>query len=487
REALMMVSTIVAGLIAISASSGAIYFPAFQSFSVPMALSFASAHIVSGQESMVLIGLLMLCFLAVSYYFALRGQQQFRELIRARFDNSELMRKLESEKLVAERAVIAKNRFLASASHDLRQPLHALRLFIGTLRNRERDPGQLQIIDDMEKSADALTSLFNSLLDMSRLDAETIEFSPEHLCVGEIFDRLRAQFGAQAKDKGLALGFEDNDLVCYSDPVLLERVLRNLVVNALQYTEKGEVRVSCEAGEGEMLLMSVTDTGIGIPEEFRDEVFNEFVQLGNEERDRDKGLGLGLSIVSKLCGLMGVELVMNSDVNTGTTFRMLLPRGESALTRTAQASARPLSVSGFRVMVIDDEAQVRQSMRYLLEEWGCDVQLAESARDALKIVALSNSWPSLIISDYRLRGKQRGIDAVFAIREAADTPIPAVIITGDTSPERLREVKRSGLELLHKPIDVAALRALLVNHRAEPHGQRKARADTRETLAAEAG
>ena len=460
-EYLLLISTIFAGMVAVSAASASIFLPAFVSFSVPLILPLALTHVLSGIESMVLTGVLLIVFLIINGFLAARGSLHHKELIRARFENQELMERLETEKTIAQKAVIAKSRFLAAASHDLRQPLHAMGLFLSALRNREADTKQLTIIDDMTKSAQALNGLFNSLLDVSRLDAEIIEFNPTHVSVVELFDRLRAQFNHQAQEKNLTLIVDAKNCVLYSDSILLERILRNLLANAIQYTHRGRVILSCEAQDNGSGLISLTDTGIGIPDDELDEVFSEYYQLSNSERNRQKGLGLGLAIVKRLCELMAIPMRIRSELGQGTVFELDVPEGDSALVEKPPTNAEPVSVAGRRVLVIDDEPQVLQSMKHMLEDWGCQVLLAESARNALQIIALSDELPDLIFSDYRLANNLNGVDAVAAVRESLDADIPAIIVTGDTSPERLKEVSASDLQLLHKPVSADELHRVL--------------------------
>nr|MBX2886239.1 hypothetical protein [Granulosicoccus sp.] len=203
-EYLLLVSTIVAGMVAVSTTAGNIYLRSFIAFSVPVIVPLAIMHLLSGSDTLVLAGVLLIIFLAINFFLAARGNRQFRELISSQFENLTLLERLAEEKQIAERAIVAKSRFLAAASHDLRQPLHAMGLFLSALGNREHDPRKLEIIDDMGKSADALNGLFNSLLDVSRLDAEIIEFNPIHLPAASMFDALRAQFMQQALEKDVA-------------------------------------------------------------------------------------------------------------------------------------------------------------------------------------------------------------------------------------------------------------------------------------------
>ena len=219
--------------------------------------------------------------------------------------------------------------------------------------------------------------------------------------------------------------------------------------------------MGCEPlGDG-TIRITLSDTGVGIPLDAREDVFSEYYQLKNPERDRAKGLGLGLAIVKRLCELMGLPLGMHSEEGKGTTFTIDVPAGDPAQIVNPKNYATPVEAVGRRVLVIDDEHQVLQSMRHMLEGWGCQVMLAESARDALKIIALSDEIPDVIFSDYRLSDGFNGIDAVAAIRESLEINLPAVVITGDTSPERLKEVSSTGLQVLHKPVSPDDLLRLL--------------------------
>ncbi len=463
-EFLLLVSTIFAGMVAVSAASGGIYLPVFLSFSMPLVLPLSFTHLFSSSESLRLTGGLLMMFLAVNYFLASRGNRQNEALLRAQFQNQELMARLTEEKAIAERAVVAKSRFLAAASHDLRQPLHAMGLFLAALRRRESNPENLSIIDDMSQSADALNSLFTSLLDVSRLDAEVIDFNPDHHRLDEMFNRVRATFIQQAQAKGVELVVNVSPGAIYCDAILLERILRNLVSNAVQYTSSGRIELGSERDPSGDFVITLADTGIGIPDDESEEVFSEYYQLNNPERDRGKGLGLGLSIVRRLTELMDLPLSMESTVGKGTTFRLEVPAGDESKLQV-DTSQEPLSEQvmhdGCVVLVVDDERAVLNSMRTTLEGSGCAVMLAESARDALKIIALSDTVPDVVFSDYRLRQGENGVDCVAAVRESIDSEVPAVIITGDTSPERLREILASDLHVLHKPVAPAELQGLL--------------------------
>lgn len=451
-EYLLLISTVFAGMVAVSAASGSLYYPSFVSFSVPLIIPLSIAHFFSDNELLRITGFLLLVFGFVNAFLAARGNSYSKELIRARFSNQLLMDRLEHEKLIAERAVIAKSRFIAAASHDLRQPLHAMGLFLDALRKRETNPRQMEIINDLTESSEALNGLFNGILDVSRLDAEIIDFNPSHFYAGSLLDHLQKEFAAQAKEKEISLVIEYCDAVLFCDQILLERVIRNLLSNAIQYTSSGGVRLRCITADNRVLIR-VEDTGMGIPEDHRDEVFSEYYQLSNPERDRAKGLGLGLAIVRRLCELMGLPMHMETEVGKGTVFEISIPRGEVAsLPVPAVRDERSVTSSGQLVLVIDDEKQVLESMALTLENWGFESILADSAKSAIKKIAILGRHPDIVISDYRLRNNENGLDAVAAVRESINYWVPAIIVSGDTTPERLKEVGESDLELLHKPV-----------------------------------
>ena len=491
-EFLLLLSTVYAGMIAVSAASTGAHLPSFLSFSVPLAVPLAVAHLASGRDVLVVTGVLLGLFLAVNVALARRVAAHHAELIRARCTNEELAERLAGEKRVAEAAVVAKSRFLAATSHDLRQPLHALVLFVEALRRCVRGGGKgaavHEIVEDVASSADALKGLLDALLDLSRLDAETMPFEPVHVRLDDVLDRLRSRFGPQARDAGLELVVAPAGLVAWTDPILLERVLANLLSNAVRYTPRGGVRLEVVPADGGACRIELVDTGIGIPAASVENVFGEYVQLDNPSRDREAGLGLGLSIVRRLCELMDAPLAMESEPGVGTRFELRVPGGDPArvaLPETGPATPVPPRCDGALVLVIDDERTVLEATGRLLESRGCTALLAGSAREALRAVALAGRAPDLVLSDLGLGGGASGIDAVAALREAVGGPVggpeggavggsaggsagegagrelPAVIVTGDTSPERLREVRDSGLESLCKPVSAAALDAVL--------------------------
>jgi signal transduction histidine kinase len=363
----------------------------------------------------------------------------------------------------AESANRAKSQFLAAASHDLRQPLHALGLFAASLSDKERDPGVRTIVDSISASVEALEALFTELLDISKLDAGVIQPSLTSFSLKPILDRLRADYEPVAREKGVRLSIRPSRARVYSDATLLERIMRNLIVNAIRYTDKGGVIVGCRP-RGDAYALEVRDSGVGIPADKLDRIFEEFYQVGNPERDRRKGLGLGLAIIKRIEQLLGYKVEVSSRVGQGSLFRFTVPRayteqlGQPTVKQSTSAADR---LQDKCIVVIDDEFAVREGMKALLSGWGCDVIVADSLSEAVERIGEHALKPNAIIADYRLREGATGIEAIQSLHNEFGRDIPAVLITGDISPDRIRESQERGYRQLHKPVPAAILRAAL--------------------------
>lgn len=387
---------------------------------------------------------------------------------RARFENEALAirlaeqnAELEQARSVAELASIAKSKFLAAASHDLRQPLHALMLFADSLSN-ENDPVQVaRLAKHIGISTSALEMLFNSLLDISKLDAGVIQSRETHFRLEDILERLRNDFEPLVALKRLRLIIRPTPAVLRTDPALLEQMLRNLMANAVRYTENGGVLLACRRRQGRWRI-EVRDSGIGIAEDQHEKIFEEFYQIGNPERDRQKGLGLGLAIVSRLSRLLGCPIELISAPGRGTTVAVSVPAGRSAALRSAlEAGADLAEFDGLRVLVIDDEQEVLMAMATIMQKWGCNTLAAESLVEAVTAMKERQWEPEVAVSDYRLRANANGIDVLDWLREQYGAQLPCLLITGDIEADRLKAVQDSGYTVLHKPIAPAKLRAVI--------------------------
>lgn len=372
----------------------------------------------------------------------------------------------------ADRANRAKSRFLAAASHDLRQPMHALTLFVTALKESPEGPDAHRLVDRIVDSVAALDHLFEALLDISKLDAGVITPKIESFPLQSLLQRLEDEYAQAAREKGLDLRVAACAATVRSDPALLERVLRNFLSNAVRYTATGHVAVQCTINQ-DRVQVEVADTGIGIPQQHLDDVFQEFYQVDNPERDRGKGLGLGLAIVKRVCELLNHPLAVRSTPGSGSAFAVEVPLGESVATARTEAHGEA-GLQGAFVLVVDDETAVAEATFTLLSASGCHVLSASTGAEALRELSRHERLPDAVICDYRLRAGETGLDVIAAIHSTLGEAIPALLITGDTSPERLQEAAASGYHILHKPVDPSELRRVLAREIAALWARRNA-------------
>lgn len=357
----------------------------------------------------------------------------------------------------ADAANAAKTRFLAAASHDLRQPMHAISLLVGLLHDRVRSASERELVEKVQDSVQAMENLFSGLLDISKLDAGAVRPNNVPFEIGAVLRHVALHGAPSARAKGLEFRVVPSRTVVVSDPVLLERILSNLVTNAIRYTDRGKVLVGCRRA-GNALRVLVCDTGIGIAPEYRDEIFEEFFQVRHTERDRSQGLGLGLSIVKRTARLLGHELVVRSVPGKGSIFGVVVPRTHPSAGGPSDATGGPTAVlEGIFAVVINDEKESRFAMELLLRQWGCHVVTARSGEEAIELLANHLRTPDLIVSDYRLGGGLSGLSAIRRIREQCEQDVPAIILTGDVSAEDLQTLE--GVVVLYKPVNVERLRA----------------------------
>ncbi len=369
---------------------------------------------------------------------------------------------LAAKKETAERANIAKSRFFAAASHDLRQPLHALSLFVATLKVRNRQPEKQPLIDNIEDSTAAMETLLNALLDISRLDAGAIEPHPVHFPLQKMLDSLDKQFSALATEKQLRLRFRPCTCTLFSDPLLVERILVNLIANAIRYTDDGGVLVACRR-RGDTARLAIYDTGRGVPQDQQESVFQEFVQLHNPARDRSKGLGLGLAVVSRLGRLLGHRINLHSRPGHGSVFSIDIPLGDPGLVVPPTPAPVPGKMpADALVLLIDDESAILRGMAELFDNWNIDLVTAHSADEAEQWLDSLGRTPDVIVSDYRLPDED-GIAVVQRLRHRYAREIPAILVTGDTAPDTIQRIGQAGFPLMHKPLRPAKLRALLTH------------------------
>lgn len=376
-------------------------------------------------------------------------------------------RDLEAAKEEAERANRAKSLFLASASHDLRQPMHAMRMYIAALRHQVTDKEGLTIVNDIEAVSNSTARLLNALLDVSRLEAGAVQPNFETFAVQEVFRRVGRSFRPEALRKGLQLHLIASTIQVRSDPDLLERIVTNFTSNAIRYTRSGKILIGCRL-RGDRVAIEVWDTGIGIPEEHHDAVFDDFHQVRNQERDRSKGLGLGLAIVRRLAQCLNHEIEHESTFGKGSRFAILVeraaPQPQAAL--DIRAENRPQEIvtglQGLSVILIENDLEVLNATTHLLRFWGCQVTASLRYEDAISYLR-EGLRPDVVIADFRLPGKVNGVQAIAEIRALVDSRLPAVVITGDVESLNLASLAEQDIRALYKPLRPAKLRALLAN------------------------
>jgi two-component system, sensor histidine kinase len=475
---LALIAACLAGRATISVITNAHFPPALHSFTAPIFGLLALRYISLGGYGNAALGVM---WFGVLGYLLLFGDRQARAIvaqIRLRYENEQLVGQLQQQYALAEQARAraesasrSKSLFFAAANHDLRQPLHSLGLFANALRNGNVDDSGRRMIDQILQCTESLEQLFDNLLDISKLDAGQVQVKKEIVGVNLVLDRLRSTFASPAEDKGLKLIVRRSRAMLYTDPTLLFRVLSNLVANAIRYTERGGVIVACRK-RGNAVSIEVWDSGIGIPTEQHERIFEEFYQLNNPSRDRSRGLGLGLATVRRIVQLLDHPLRLRSAANRGSRFSIEVPLADPNKIHSIAATIEqkvPNLIGGKLILVIDDEESVRLGMQSLLESWGCKCITAMDSDEALR--AISGRTPDFIIADLRLRGDRNGIDAIRELRAELGDGIPAVLISGDTAAEQLRKVSSAGLTMMHKPLKAVRLRALL-NHEFAKKQQR---------------
>jgi PAS domain S-box-containing protein len=372
---------------------------------------------------------------------------------------------LAAAKIEAERASRAKSQFLAAISHDMRQPIQAASLFLGVLDGRIGDPKAREVLDRVKTSIDSVHGMLSDLLDLSRLDAALIKPAMKPLQLGPLLERLHAEFAPQAELKGLKLRTLPGSATVASDPELLDRILRNLLANAVSYTASGGVLLGCRRC-GDNVRIIVADTGPGIPEPQQHKIFEEFYQVGNPERDRSRGFGLGLAIVSRIAEMLEHPIAVRSVVGKGSVFSVTVPLATPAPSHDACAAqsapaSRPDRPNCRPVLLVEDDPAVLGAMVMLLEEWGLSVVTSQSLEELETTIQGLPVPPSLIIADYRLPDGATGTDAVTLARSRLSPDLPGIILTGDTDPARLREAHANHTRLLHKPVQAAQLQQVV--------------------------
>lgn len=368
-------------------------------------------------------------------------------------------RELLRQKGAAEQALWARMRFFAAASHDLRQPLQALALFVSVLDRHVGTDGQV-VLQSIRASLKTMEDMFNALLDMSRLDAGILKAQPAVFMVNDLLESLEGEFARQAEAGGQRLQVMPSSQAVRSDPALLMRILRNFLSNALRYARGARILVGCRR-RGSQLRIEVWDTGPGISDEQKQRIFQEFYQGSGAVADEPPGVGLGLAIVQRLASLLEHQLDLRSAPGRGSVFSVTVPRADEDGVRDAEDEdiGVPPDLSGVSVVVVDDDRDILEGLRLLFDEWGCRAVLATGAEDAVSAMTRDNLRPDIILADLRLGGSSCGIAAIEAILAGLPSDVPALLFSGDTNAGDAGEQGR--FPLLRKPIDPLSLRRAL--------------------------
>ncbi|NRT56357.1 signal transduction histidine kinase/CheY-like chemotaxis protein [Leptothrix sp. C29] len=458
----LLVIFMLAGMVSSSLHSQTIHLPAFMAFFLPCAVGAVGGSLGLGGPLYQAVAFAVFAYVLLTIRFAHTLNGKLVESLRARFEIAALAERLREQKDAAEQANMAKSRFLAAASHDLRQPVHSLSLLVGTLRQEPLPDTARPIVDHIGEAVRTLGTLFSSLLDISRLDAGVMEARPRAVALRPLLTRLAEEARPLAQAKGLGLRLHGPEVTVRTDPVLLERIVRNLLSNAIRYTERGRVVLGCRR-RGLRIEVQVIDTGLGMTEEDQRRCFQEFVQLQPASSER-QGIGLGLAIVQRLARLLEHPLHMRSHPGRGTAVGIVLPTTTPTPEPADPAPARPPSphiATGRRVLVLDDDPSILIALELLLTRWGWQPVLAGTLESLRERATQDHECPALIITDLGLEHGTGGLEAIEALREEFNSDLPALLITGNTAPERLREARAAGHALLHKPVDPDRLKATI--------------------------
>ncbi len=405
----------------------------------------------------------MLIYMVISFNFSFKMHQVLNNSLELKYQNIDLVTDLQKQTYVANKANIDKSRFLAAASHDLRQPLHAVNLFVETLEQKITTKEQKSDLTHIQHGLDSLDELFNALLDITQLDSNVLSINKTNFSLEHQMSKWIDQYSIQAEKKQLKLEVKDCNHFIYTDPVLLEQVIRNLLSNAIRYTQKGQVDIYCTPSKDNNIELHIRDTGIGIPEKNKDDIFNEFYQLNNPERDRNKGLGLGLAIVKRISQRLNFQLNYTSTQDKGTEFIVVLSKGQQTkqVPHKKVTEAQINIVNHLKVMIVDNEIQILQAMENILLSWASIPTSADSTEVALQLIR-DGYQPDIIITDYRMPGNINGSELIKLVQQQVGN-IPGIILTGDTGEDVIAEIKTAKQVRLTKPLKPAQLR-IAISH-----------------------
>ncbi len=452
---------VILGLAAGAVTMNPVYPPALYLFLACTLLPTIFRVAFEGDTVHAILAVMLALFAIVVLNSGRQLVKTFFTSLSQRYENLALVEQMTREKSRAESANREKSKFLAAASHDLRQPLQALMLFSDALLEQAQEKETKQLAGQIGKSVHALVEMFDELLDISRLEAGIVEARWQNFELQPLLDRLYVDLAPLAQNKHLGFDIPIGEWVAYSDPFLLERILRNLISNAIRYTDRGSVTLCCTPTEGR-IHFTVTDTGIGIPEAALPHIFEEYYQVGNQHRDRRKGLGLGLAIVRRLEGLLGCQVEVRSEPGKGSEFGFYVDEGDAGkLAQPFVTTYFQYDLHGVVVALVEDDPDIRMLIAKLMADWGCRILEGEHAEDVMQKINMTGIHPELLLCDYRLPQGMTAIHVIKMMRELGGKPVPTLILTGDTGTEALQDIHASGAMLLHKPISPTRLRTMM--------------------------
>jgi len=445
--------------------------PVFAAYFFPTILPITVWFFLQSEPRTMAMGVLLLAFIAAAWKAARNANRMlldkhslFAEK-NALFDALKLRNQdLKKAKESADSANAAKTRFLAAASHDMRQPMQAMRLYIDVLAERVKKTGDRKVVDKLQTVHADLSSLLERCLDISQIDAGVISPQFEIFNLNKLLHLLHEQYLPFAHEAGLIfqMHLSAREVLVYSDPNFVKGILANLISNAIRYTRQGGILLTAKQ-HGTAMRLEVWDNGPGIEKNKQEEIFQEFVQLAQPEHGENQGVGLGLSIASRMCRLLGDRIRVRSSLGRGAVFSFDIPL-ESYAEQVAECheSAQAfVSLAGMLVFVIDDEAQIRDSLGMMLKQWQCKVMSFSDQQQALEAMQQMVEIPDAIIADYCLAKEKTGVEAIRQLQKEAGKEIPALLLTGDTEPARVKEALDAGFPLLNKPVEAFRLRLFL--------------------------
>lgn len=446
----------------------AVWRPSFYGFVLPVLVPLIVRVAWEGDPVHLDTAAVMTVVLLFVLAFGHRVNDLLTQALAIRHENVDLIAELRDQtraavdaRAAAEAANHAKSQLLAAASHDLRQPLHAVGLYVSALAARALDGETRAVVDRVQQALDALDAQFGQLIDLSRLEAGALVPERARVPLAPLFDALVAEFAPQAHAKGLRLLAPRTRLAVDSDPALLGRILRNLLSNAVRYTRSGGIVLGARR-RGHRVAIDVADTGVGIAAEHRARIFEEFYQVRAAGRSA-RGMGLGLAIVRRFGDLLGHEIAVASRPGRGSRFTIVAPRVTDVRAGAPLRAAAPLpggvGLAGATVAVVDDDPLALEAMRTLFLSWGADVAGGGDADETLRALGTLQRYPDLIVADLRLERGACGLDAVARLRDELGLPIPALVVSGDVSADAAHSVRSAGFALLPKPVVPAALAA----------------------------